>query len=84
MPVVNKFTIIDSLPSGQIKQYEHFLKEKEIDVAAIEFIFDADGVAYAYDVNTNTNYNSDAEKVVEKFAMLALANFLKSELEKVN
>lgn len=83
VPVANKFTIIDSLPSEQIKQYEHFLKEQKIDVAAIEFIFDADGVAHAYDVNTNTNYNADAEKVAEKFAMLALANFLKSELEKV-
>ena len=82
VPVINKFTIIDSLPSEQIKLYEQFLKEQEIDVAAVEFIFDANGEAYAYDVNTNTNYNADAEKVAEKYAMLELANFLKAELEK--
>ncbi|MBT2731810.1 alpha-L-glutamate ligase [Carnobacterium sp. ISL-102] len=82
VPVINKFTIIDSLPSEQVELYEQFLKEQEIDVAAIEFIFDANGEAYAYDVNTNTNYNADAEKIAEKYAMLELANFLKAELEK--
>jgi len=82
IPATNKFTIIDSLPSEQVELYERFLKEQEIDVAAIEFIFDANGEAYAYDVNTNTNYNADAEKIAEKYAMLELANFLKAELEK--
>lgn len=82
VPVINKFTIMDSLPNEQIKLYEKFLKEQKIDVAAVEFIFDVHGKAYAYDVNTNTNYNADAEKVAEKYAMLELANFLKSELEK--
>lgn len=82
IPAANKFTIIDSLPSEQVELYEQFLKEQEIDVAAIEFIFDANGEAYAYDVNTNTNYNADAEKIAEKYAMLELANFLKAELEK--
>ncbi|SIN83209.1 RimK-like ATP-grasp domain-containing protein [Carnobacterium alterfunditum] len=82
IPATNKFTIIDSLPSEQVDLYEQFLKEQEIDVAAIEFIFDANGEAYAYDVNTNTNYNADAEKIAEKYAMLKLANFLKAELEK--
>lgn len=82
VPVINKFTIMDSLPNEQIKLYEKFLKEQKIDVAAVEFIFDVHGKAYAYDVNTNTNYNADAEKVAGKYAMLELANFLKSELEK--
>lgn len=82
VPVINKFTIMDSLPNKQVKLYEQFLKEQKIDVAAVEFIFDVHGEAYAYDVNTNTNYNADAEKVAEKYAMLELANFLKAELEK--
>lgn len=82
VPTTNKFTILDSLPSEQVKMYELFLKEQEIDVAAIEFIFDKNGTAYAYDVNTNTNYNADAEKIAEKYAMLELAKFLKAELEK--
>lgn len=82
VPVANKFTIIDSLPNEQIEQYEQFLKGQHIDVAAIEFIFDVNGQAQAYDINTNTNYNADAEKAAGKYAMLELANFLKSELEK--
>lgn len=70
------------MPNEQIEQYEQFLKGQHIDVAAIEFIFDVNGQAQAYDVNTNTNYNADAEKAAGKYAMLELANFLKSELEK--
>lgn len=79
----NKFKIKENgLPQAQIDDYEAFLKQQRIDVAAIEFIETEDGQTYAYDVNTNTNYNADAEKVVDKYGMLELAQYLKNELEK--
>lgn len=78
----SKFEIQEGLLSeDQIARYEQFLKENNIDVAALEFIIDEKGDVYTYDVNTNTNYNPDAEAVAGKFAMLELAKFLKEELE---
>lgn len=80
----SKFKIIEEgLPQPQIDAYEAFLKNQRIDVAAVEFIETEDGNTYAYDVNTNTNYNADAEAVVEKYAMLELATYLKNELTKI-
>lgn len=80
----SKFHVLkDGLPKNQIKQYEDFLKQQRIDVAAIEFIQNEQGEIYVYDVNTNTNYNADAEQEASKFAMLALAKWLQKKLEKV-
>lgn len=80
----SKFKIVEEgLPQPQIDAYEAFLKNQRIDVAAVEFIETEDGNTYAYDVNTNTNYNADAEAVVEKYAMLELATYLKNELTKI-
>lgn len=80
-----KFRVIDEeeIDSMQIAQYEKFLAENGIAVAGIEFISDADGTVYTYDINTNTNYNSDAEALAERFAMLELATFLDTELNKL-
>lgn len=82
-PAPNKFEIIERLPEEQISQYEAFLREQRIDVAALEFIIDEQGNVYTYDVNTNTNYNADAEQRAGKYAMLELAQYLKDELAKM-
>jgi hypothetical protein len=42
-------------------RYERLLAQHAIDIAAFEFITDADGTIYTYDINTNTNYNTAAE-----------------------
>ena len=54
-----------------------------LDVAAFEFILDAECTPYVYDVNTNTNYNSDAEARAGVSAMGLLANHLGAELASV-
>lgn len=78
------FEIVEhELNHEQIKQYEAFLKENEINVAGIEFISDSNGEIYTYDINTNTNYNQEAEEKAEKYGMLQLAEFLGNELEKL-
>ena len=51
-----------------------------LDVAAFEFIIDAEGTPYVYDVNTTTNYNSDAEARAGVSAMGLLADHLGGEL----
>lgn len=79
----SKFKIIDRLPEDQISRYQTFLKNQNIDVAALEFIIDEKGNVYTYDVNTNTNYNEDAEKEAGQYAMLELAKYLKEELNKI-
>lgn len=79
----SKFEIQEGLLSkDQIARYEQFLRENNIQVAALEFIIDENKEVYTYDVNTNTNYNPDAEEVAGKYAMLELAKFLENELEK--
>ena len=58
------------------------MHDQALDVAAFEFIEDADGHAYVYDINTNTNYNSDAESRAGIFAMERLADYLGAALAK--
>ncbi|WP_342527303.1 alpha-L-glutamate ligase [Chryseomicrobium sp. FSL W7-1435] len=77
-----KFQIIQGFKEPIIEKYEAFLKQNQIKVAGIEFIYSEDGEIYTYDVNTNTNYNADAEKVAGKYNMLTLAKVLKEELNK--
>ncbi|GAC28289.1 ATP-grasp domain-containing protein [Brumicola pallidula] len=76
-----KFEILENYRPAFIDSYEKFLKDNNIQIAAIEAIQDSNGISYAYDVNTNTNYNSDAEKIVGQFAMLEIANYLAAKLQ---
>jgi len=78
-----KFKIVDNPRTELIKKYEAFLADSGIDVSGIEFIEDKEGNVFTYDVNTNTNYNPDAEEEANVFAMLELAKYLGSELEKI-
>jgi hypothetical protein len=78
----DKFQILHDYRPDFIEQYEAFLAQNNIKVAGIEAIRDSEGKAYTYDVNTNTNYNSDAEEKAQVFAMLELAKYLKSLLDK--
>ena len=75
-----KFEIIEGFSDSIINKYEKVLAANHIQVAGIEFIRNAAGEIYTYDINTNTNYNSDAEAKAQKFGMLELAKFLKSQL----
>jgi len=75
-----KFTIVDDIDPGLKDRYQALLATNDIEVAGIEFIRDAQGVAYTYDVNTNTNYNPEAEARAGRSAMDALARFLGGEL----
>ena len=78
-----KFSIVNGIDPALRSRYEAFLAAHGIEVAGIEFIRDADGMAYTYDVNTNTNYNPDAEARAGLSAMTVLARFLGGELQKL-
>ncbi|MCA8906515.1 MAG: alpha-L-glutamate ligase [Rhodospirillaceae bacterium] len=83
-----KFTVVDRIPDDLRRRYEGFLAAAGIEVAGIEFVTDADGVAHTYDVNTNTNYNGEAEQRAgiagtDRAGMRALARFLGEELKGV-
>jgi len=56
-----KFRILDGFTHPLKGQYEAFLKQTGIEVAAFESIEAKDGTLYTYDINTNTNYNTSAE-----------------------
>lgn len=77
-----KFEILNNYRPDFIDDYERFLDENNIQVAAIEAIQDTSGNVYTYDVNTNTNYNSDAEAKAEVYGMLELAEYLGKQLDK--
>ncbi|WP_430791236.1 ATP-grasp domain-containing protein [Virgibacillus flavescens] len=78
-----KFQIVPDFHDPIIKKYEDFLKQNDIQVAGIEFIYDQNGDIFTYDVNTNTNYNSDAESQADKYGMLELAKYLGAQLSNV-
>ena len=81
------FDIIEGFAQSALGQQlvplmQAVMHDQSLDVAAFEFIEDADGQAYVYDINTTTNYNSDAEKRAGLSAMDRLADYLGDELAK--
>lgn len=81
-----KFEIIDGFatsPLGQelLPKMQRVMRQAGLDVAAFEFITDADGQSFVYDINTNTNYNSDAEARTGMSAMDQLAAHLIAQLQ---
>ncbi|MDA8882111.1 alpha-L-glutamate ligase [Alphaproteobacteria bacterium] len=79
------FDIDQDFPNSALGQelvpkMQAVMQAENLDVAAFEFITDADGTAYVYDINTNTNYNSDAENRAGLSAMSRLAAYLGHEL----
>jgi hypothetical protein len=75
-----KFVIQEHFEHPLLKRYQRFLQIEGIDVAAFEFIVDAQGLDYTYDINTNTNYNAAAEARAGVFGMQRLAQYLGAEL----
>jgi hypothetical protein len=64
--------------------YRRFLKHRDIEIAAIEFIVDEEGKTYTYDLNINTNYNAEAEAAAGRSGMNTIAAFLGRELERLS
>jgi hypothetical protein len=77
-----RFEIIEDFSETILSQYGDCLAANGVEVAAIEFIRDAEGEIYTYDINTNTNYNSRAEFKLEVSGMRKVAEFLGHELAK--
>lgn len=65
-----------SLGAHLIPRLTDVMTQQQLDVAAFEFITDAEGTPFVYDINTNTNYNAEAEAVVGISAMERLASYL--------
>ena len=81
----HRFEIIERFESSSLGRHllprmETVMRQAGLDVAAFEFICDADDRPFVYDVNTNTNYNSDAEARAGVSAMDSLAAYLQAEL----
>ena len=73
-----------ALGASLVPRMQAVMASEGLDVAAFEFILDADGTPYIYDINTNTNYNSDAEARAGVSAMGLLADHLGAELAAVS
>ena len=80
----NKFMILEKFKNPIIKKYQNVLKKNNIEIAGVEFLENDKGELFTYDINTNTNYNSIAENLSDLKGMKSIADFLNSELQKVN
>jgi hypothetical protein len=83
-----KFTIVDSIPTGLHDRLERFLAATSVEVAGIEYITDTTARTVVYDVNTNTNYNPEAETRSGRAGTAlsgpgAIAEFLGAELHRL-
>ena len=80
-----KFEIVKDFDHPIITQYEKFLRDNQIEIAGIEFIYDKEGNLWSFDVNTNTNYNLAAEKTAfgQNTGMYTIASFLNNELQQI-
>lgn len=79
----NKFKVLTDFTHPDIAKFETMLKEQDIEIAGVEFLFDANGDAWTYDININTNYNGQAEAQAgiaetDRAGMRAVAGFLGS------
>ncbi len=79
-PSLPRFSVREDFDDPILQQYESFMQHHDIEIAAIEFITDAEGRKYTYDLNINTNYNKEAEQRAGVSAMNAMARFLGREL----
>jgi len=66
-----------------IEQLEKFLREKQIEVAGIEWVDDGTNI-YVYDVNCNTNYNVAAETRFfgDMYGTVRLGEYFQKQLRK--
>ena len=78
-----RFAIETDFRHPILETYREFMREHRIEIAAIEFITDAQGRAFTYDLNINTNYNVEAEAEVGRSGMATMAAFLGRELERL-
>ena len=81
----HKFEIIERFEASPVGRHllprmGAVMLQAGLDVAAFEFICDADDRPFVYEVNTNTNYNSDAELHAGVSAKDSLAAYLQAEL----
>jgi len=79
-----QFRILENFTHPNLDRFAAFLAANGIEIAGIEMIIDAEGVAWTYDVNTNTNYNAEAEQAAglagtPRAGMRAVARFLAAE-----
>lgn len=77
----NKFQVLTDFTHPDIAAFENMLRGEDIEIAGVEFLFDAQGQAWTYDININTNYNGQAEAEAgiagtERAGMMAVAGFL--------
>lgn len=77
----NKFQVLTDFTHADIAKFEAMLASEDIEIAGVEFLFDADGKAWTYDININTNYNAQAETEAgiagtDRAGMRAVAKFL--------
>lgn len=82
----HKFTLLDGFEDfGLISHLERFFAANGIEVGAAEFVENENGERFVYDININTNYNRQAEINAgdSKRAMLQLARFLGTQLDKI-
>ena len=79
------FEILPGFDHSNLERFAKFMAANGIEIAGIEMILDAQGVAWTYDVNTN--YNPDAEAAAgiagtPRAGMGAVARFLGNELRR--
>lgn len=77
----NKFQVLTDFTHPDIVLFEEMLRNEDIEIAGVEFLFDDEGRAWTYDININTNYNGQAEAAAgiagtERAGMMAVARFL--------
>ena len=77
----NKFKVMPDFTHPEIAKFEAMLASENIEIAGVEFLFDAKGDAWTYDININTNYNGQAEAQAgiadtDRSGMRAVASFL--------
>jgi hypothetical protein len=82
----NRFRISARDPDAVlVARLEQFFRANDAEIAAAEFVENAQGERFVYDINMNTNYNQQAEREAGAGlqAMTRVAEFLGEELRRL-
>jgi len=82
-----KFVLAAGPPElGLVARLERFFRENDAEIAAAEYVENAQGERFVYDINMNTNYNRQAELDAggARLGMERVAEFLGAELARLS
>lgn len=78
------FTYLPNFEHEVLDSYLKLARENNFDLVGIEFVEDANGIAYTYDINLTTNYSPEVEKASGHKGKRAFQKMIRRRLNRMD